>query len=116
MFRTRAVAALLPMLALASFAGGAPPATFQPLGPIEALPSGIATQPTAVTRPIFALPVAASPAKKTTTPTTPSHRQLLPLVPSKKVAAPSTADAKNPAPPPLHGSSSVPSHRRALGW
>lgn len=104
--------------ALVGIADAAPPAPFQPAGPVGPLNGGILSRAALMSRPIFARPAAPSAAapKPTTQAAPPLHRRPRPFVSKKAVAAPSSPDVRNPAPPPHHGSSSIPGHRQSLGW
>jgi hypothetical protein len=77
-----------------------------------------AARPLNSTPPIFALPASSRPAASNVVRRTAPlpHRQPLTLTPTKPVASPTSADAKNPAPPPWFGTSTIPHHRRSLGW
>lgn len=77
-----------------------------------------AARPLNVVRPIFALPATARPGTtgyvRNSAPM--PHRQPVALVPDKTVEAPKSSTAANPAPPPRYGISTIPHHRRSLGW
>jgi hypothetical protein len=98
------------VLAAVATAGGV-----EPVAPPNSIPTA---RPLIVTRPIFAIPATpqtgASSGVRSSAPL--RHRQPLALVPEKAVEAPKTAGSENPAPPPRFGISTIPHHRRSLGW
>lgn len=101
MLRRRLLSTVFIFIAAANAFGAEPPA-----------------RPLNVVRPIFALPATARPGAggyvRNSAPLL--HRQPVALVPEKAVESPKSSTAANPAPPPRFGISTIPHHRRSLGW